>query len=289
MGQWLGYLFFRLIVGIFGIFPLNWLYRLSDLISFLLKRVIKYRSNIIEQNVHKAFPNRNDSFYQNLIEKYYRHLSDLFIESIKGYSLTSEQFDERFLFENEASLIPYYEARRSIIVLTSHIGNWEWAAMHMAKSIPHQSLGIYKPLSNRYIEEFVKKSRTKYDMVLIPVKQTPRVIVEANRKPSCIILVSDQSPTNMQKSIWVSFFGQDTPFVHGADDIARKFNYPVFYADIQRIKRGKYKLCYSLIHENPENLQRGELTKIYAEKLEELINKNPSDCFGLTDDGKEHT
>lgn len=47
--------------------------------------------------------------------------------------------------------------------------------------------------------------------------------------------------------------------------------------DYQRIKRGYYTAQLSVLSENPAALEKGEITKKYFAKLEEIIRKKPED------------
>jgi len=55
------------------------------------------------------------------------------------------------------------------------------------------------------------------------------------------------------------------------------YNLPVFYIDIQRVKRGFYEVKLSLLSDEPRELSEGEITRKYAQKLEEIIIKKPQD------------
>mgnify|MGYP003866975253 FL=1 len=56
---------------------------------------------------------------------------------------------------------------------------------------------------------------------------------------------------------------------------SKKYNYPAVFVDIQRVRKGYYELELSTLADNPSELLPGELTKLYANKLEEVIRKRP--------------
>jgi KDO2-lipid IV(A) lauroyltransferase len=88
-------------------------------------------------------------------------------------------------------------------------------------------------------------------------------------------MAADQSPSKPNHAIWVDFLGQRTAFLHGIEKHARQRDLPVVFVDIQREKRGYYTLELSFITEDPTQTKPGEITSLYARKLEEVILKNP--------------
>jgi len=79
----------------------------------------------------------------------------------------------------------------------------------------------------------------------------------------------------MDRAYWVQFLNRETAFLHGMEKHARLNNLPVIYADIQRIKRGYYVIEFSVLTQQPLELEEGVLTEMYARKLESIILKKP--------------
>jgi KDO2-lipid IV(A) lauroyltransferase len=88
-------------------------------------------------------------------------------------------------------------------------------------------------------------------------------------------MAADQSPSKPDNAIWVNFMGQETAFLHGIEKHARQRNLPVLFVDIQRVKRGFYTLKMSFITKTPQNTEPGEITSLYAKKLENIIKHKP--------------
>jgi KDO2-lipid IV(A) lauroyltransferase len=95
--------------------------------------------------------------------------------------------------------------------------------------------------------------------------------------PAVYIMMSDQHPSSRKKAIWVDFLGRGTACLHGADHYARKFDYPVYYMHIRRVKRGYYEASFDLIHASPSELGSSDLIQQYMGILEQEIKRKPSD------------
>ncbi len=93
-------------------------------------------------------------------------------------------------------------------------------------------------------------------------------------------MAADQSPSKrlLPKALWIDFLGIKTPFLQGPEKHARINNYPVVYVDINQKKRGYYELFLTVLTDKPISLKEGELTKLYAKKLEQNIINKP-ECW----------
>ena len=76
----------KFIYYIFSILPLKFLYVLSDLMSFILKKF--YRKNVVKKNLINSFPEKNDDEIINIYNAFYKNLCDLIFEVIKAYTIT---------------------------------------------------------------------------------------------------------------------------------------------------------------------------------------------------------
>lgn len=247
------------------------------MISWFLRSCVKYRKKVLYDNLIRAFPDKPSSEINQLAKANYRILATTLMESLRGFTMNKETLLDRFQIKNQELLNRYYEEGRSAILLSSHIGNWEWAALSMAMQFKHPTYGIYKPLTNPYLEKYVLRTRGAFGLHLIPVKQTATAVQACQEKPGCLVLVADQSPGKIAKAIWTSFLGINTPFVHGPEVIAQENNWPVFYGDIQRTNQGHYIMDIELLVAEPQALPSGEITQRFAQKLESIIRKNPAD------------
>jgi KDO2-lipid IV(A) lauroyltransferase len=182
----------------------------------------------------------------------------------------------RYIFTNPEILNELYHQGEDIIVGTAHYGNWEWA-FSSADNIPYKCLGVYRPLSNKLFDRFFIYLRSKYGGYPIPVKETLRTIVEAkkNNERFALYLVGDQRPIREDLDFWSTFLNQETPVISGIDRLSRKFDTPVFYMQIERIRRGQYSVTFELITDKPKEEKELAIAERFIRKVEETIIKQP--------------
>jgi KDO2-lipid IV(A) lauroyltransferase len=264
---------------VIGLIPFRILYFISDGMYFFLYRVIRYRRKVVEENLRRSFPDISEKELKKLIRGSYKNLADIFVEGIKGFTMTDAQYLKRYKVKNTEILQPFREEKKSAIFLPAHYGNWEWGTkatpLHLGFK---QVIIIYKPLSNKPADLFFKKHRSHKGLIMGSIYETAKLFRKYSSDFSAFVMVSDQSPPPVAKKVyWIDFLGQETAFLRGTELFARQYNLPVFYSDIQRVKRGYYEVELSLITENPLSLPDGEITRRYAQLLEKTIRQKPED------------
>ncbi|MCB8964152.1 MAG: lysophospholipid acyltransferase family protein [Bacteroidales bacterium] len=272
------FILFIVSILLIAIQPWQLLYKYSDAVAYILQRVFKYRVKVTRNNLKLAFPEKSEEEIQNLENSVYKNLADISVEALKGFSMLNRQVKARHKIVNPELLDKYYRNGQSIIGVAGHINNWEWGAMSAGLQLKHYPIAIYKPMSNKLIDWFMKWNRSVRGTMLCPTSSTFETFQQYQTATCLYILVADQSPSDLTKAHWINFFGQETACIHGPEKYAKLYNYPVFFIDIQRIKRGFYEIEISPLAENPATLKEGELTQKYMQKLEEVIRKNP-ECW----------
>jgi KDO2-lipid IV(A) lauroyltransferase len=263
-------------IVILGLIPFFILYPLSDLVSFVLYRITGYRKSVVRENLAGSFPHLGKDDLRRLEKLSYKNLSDVLLEGIKGFTLTRRQILKRHKVLNPEILDPYKTAGKTVITLPTHYGNWEWGSLSPGLYIKdYKIVAFYKPLTNPYADSFVRDNRSRTGTMLASIYQTNATFESLKNVMSAYIMAADQSPSNTKNVVWVDFLGRQTAFLQGPEKYASRYNYPVFFVDIQRVKRGYYELELILLAENCAELAPGELTRRYARKLEEAILKKP--------------
>ncbi len=269
------YIIFRVFVGIFYFIPFRLIYWYSDFLSFFLGRILKYRRKVVLRNLKIAFPEKGEEEIKKYCKLFYKNLTDITLESFKGFTLTPEQIASRYRFLNPEVLDNLYDNKKSVLLLGSHYTNWEWAPVSAPSQTKLPMVGIYKGLKNKYIDNYMRQKRMKSGVEFRDARETFQVFEENKNKTMGYGLVADQSPSNIEAAIWVNFLNRETACLHGPEKYGRTRNYAAVYFDTQREKRGRYTVYFTILSQNPEETQPGELTQKYMAKLEEIIRKKP--------------
>ncbi|MBK5285422.1 MAG: lysophospholipid acyltransferase family protein, partial [Bacteroidia bacterium] len=153
--------------------------------------------------------------------------------------------------------------------------NWEWPALAFIRHSSHKSLGIYKPLNNKFFDLKLQQTRSKFGLTLMAVREVAQYFEEHKDIACSYGFIFDQSPSNPAKGHWMKFLNQDTVVLTGVERYARQYNFPVLYGKITREKRGMYRIEYELITDTPQQTKTGEITEANMRVNEKLILSAP--------------
>ncbi|MDG1725395.1 MAG: lysophospholipid acyltransferase family protein [Bacteroidia bacterium] len=266
---------FYLIIKPISLLPYPIIYGISNVISFLFFYVIPYRKKTVTKNIKNSFPQKDKKELNIIARKFYTHLSDIIVESIKLFSITQKQIDYRFSIENPEILQTYFDQGRDVILVGGHYNNWEILAVGINQIVPHDCFGIYTKLSDPFFDDKMKSSRSKFGLKMINTREVSSNFIKKNKTPRMTIFGADQSPTYSKNIHWTNFLNQDTAVALGTERFSKKYNLPVIFCSINKRKRGIYSTKLSVLTENPQDTEDGEITEMHTSKLENQINIQP--------------
>lgn len=270
------YYIFYGINWIITLLPLPVLYFFSDLLYFVLYYIVLYRRKVVAINLKNSFPEKTFEERKTIEKKFYRHLSDLIVETLKLTHMSKSTQNKRFSYSNLQIIDKLREEKRDVIAVLGHYNNWEWPTL-LPNYLKYKTIIIYKPLQNKYFNGFINNQRSKYGIVLTPTSQIIREIINYRKNDinTLSVFISDQIPAKGDIKYWTSFLNQDTAVFTGAGKIASKYDIAIVFFHIQKIKRGFYNLDIELLHEHTAGLSEDLITESHVRRLEEIIREKP--------------
>jgi Kdo2-lipid IVA lauroyltransferase/acyltransferase len=273
--DYLVYLIFRGFVVLFQLLPFRLAYIIADIICFVTYNIIGYRKNVVFNNLRKSLPGKTEAEYRKIAAAFYRHLCDMLVESLKSFTMTEAQVAERYKFERTLEMDQCYKEGRQTICVAGHYGNWEWAGIASGTQMLHKPVGFYKPLTNKYLDRYMQRTRVQGRAALVSINNTRQVFETDWGEPASFYMIADQSPPTYRLVHWVTFLNQETAVLHGPEKYARVLNLPVFYAWIKPVKRGYYTLDFVPLSMEPKNTKTGEISALFMKILEDQIIEDP--------------
>lgn len=264
-----------------SLLPLRALYCISDLLFFPMYYVIRYRREVIRNNLVRSFPEKELSEIIRIEKQFYAFFCDYLFETLKLLSISKKQLVRRMTFEGVDEMVHTMEKKNKnfCFVYLGHYCNWEWVAS-LPYWIPQHILcgQIYHPLRNKAFDKLFLRLRNRFGGECIPMKETLRRIIELKRaqQPTIIGFISDQSPKWNSIHHWTEFLHQDTPVFIGTEKIGKQVDAIVYMADIRRVKRGHYHCRFRLLADDMKKIPDYELTDTFTRQLETMIKENPS-------------
>ena len=262
-----------------SLLPFSILYVLSDFTYLIVYYLIGYRKKVVRENLKRSFPDKTDRELLATEKKFYHHLCDLLFESIKMATISKEEMSRRMKILNYEPLLKHYDENKSVLLITSHYGNWEWTSsfsMYLPADKPMYQ--VYKQLKNKFFDRLIYNLRIRFGSVNVEVNELFDVLssLKQQGKMGMIGLISDQSPSRKGIKYQSQFLNQRTPVITGTEIIAKKYDFPVYFVQIRRVKRGYYTCNPVPICLHPQESGKFEITEKYIRLLEQEIMAEPA-------------
>lgn len=258
-----------------GRMPLRVQYAIADFIYIIIYKIVKYRVSVVKDNLKNSFPEKNDGELLEIEKKFYKHLADVFVETMALSYISGDDLKKRFLYDG-IDRFQEIHSSRSVIAAMSHYGMWEMTVGYkLYTECPVKA--VYHPLSSVVMEAFYKKMRSRFGTTPIPMNSTAREIVnEQKAGNNCVVaLIADQTPPWHVIDRWFMFLNQPTAFFNGIEKLSLKYKMGVVFGHIEKVKRGYYVMHLEEIYDGEEVLEPHEITKRYVKHLEKVIQKAP--------------
>jgi len=268
---------FPLWLRILSSLPLPAWYAIASFLAFVLDKVMKSRREIVDMQLAACFPDRDKDWIAATRTAFYRNFADVSVEIIKAVTMKPGEIASRVTLENPEAARAAMDAGQSIIIVTSHNCNWEWALLKLSLEMGHPVHATYKPLKGRWGDRLMMTIRSRFGAEMIPARRLLLRVMRHRGPARVIAMVADQAPTSSGVRYFTQFMGLDTAFFIGPEAIAKAGKLPVFYIAMRRVSRGHYRIHFVEIAAGGEELPTGALIERYAAQIEAVTRERPPD------------
>lgn len=257
-----------------SLLPLKVLYFISDCFYVLAFYILKYRRDVVMNNLQIAFPEKTEKERIQIAKKFYHNLLDMFIESLKMLSVSEKFLAKRFT-ANWDVVNALKPTGKSVQVHLGHNFNWEWGNSVFVKNTLFKLLAVYMPIENKILDKLFYKLRTRSGAIFLSAPYLKNEFVPYKNTQYLLGLIADQSPSQPGNAWWYNFFGRPTPFLKGPAKAAIANDTSVVFAFIHKPRRGYYEAVFTLAEEDPATSTGQELTQKFVLYLEDVIRQYP--------------
>jgi KDO2-lipid IV(A) lauroyltransferase len=257
--------------------PMGALYAFAGFLYFLAYYVVRHRQRVIADQLQKVFPGMSAAERTGIHKRFLRNFCDVLVEVLKSLSMSEADMNARVRILNTDAARQYLDAGRSVMLVTSHLCNWEWLLQGMALQLKYPLDAAYKPLHDQWAERLMLRVRSRFGARLIPAKELLADFLRRRGIVRALAMNADQAPISTDKRHWTVFLGQDTAFYVGAEQIARATRLPVIYVAMRRVGRGRYEGELRPLWDGRESVEPNVITERYARTCEIDVLRNPAD------------
>ncbi|BDC99956.1 lysophospholipid acyltransferase family protein [Persicobacter psychrovividus] len=251
--------------------PTSVYYGIANVLYFVGFRLSGYRKAVVRKNIRQAFPEKSEKECLKIEQQFFHHLCDYIVETALLSKMDAQELSRRITFNNADLLNDYYDQGKNVVLTTGHQANWEWMAL-MPKLLKFKSSAVYRQQSADVSDQIILQNRSKFGFNMIKDKE---LIAYLKNQPAdsleLIYMLCDQRPQPTKRPKVLKFMHQPTAVFQGLDFIARKFDYEVVYAQLEKTSRGHYEVTF-----RPLDPQEGETpVECFFQKLEDSIRHQP--------------
>ena len=271
-----------------GRLPLPMLYGFGRVVYFVTFYLLRWRRDRAVSNLARSFPEKSTAERAAILQQSYHNMSEVFAELLWGWRASAEELKRRLTVDNPDLVARFVAERRSVILLTAHVCNWEWLLPGGGAHFGIPIDAVYKPIRVASVDAYMREARSRFGGQPIPINSFAFELLRRAGQPRAYGMVADQTPKKNMDKYWTSFLNQDTAFYVGAEKIARFLDAAVVYVAMRRLRRGYYAMHLQVLAEPPYDGQdddggasEGWITEAYARKLEAEIRSSPADWLWI--------
>ncbi|PHR56327.1 MAG: hypothetical protein COA44_08180 [Arcobacter sp.] len=278
----ISYYLFRFFESIFLALP----YKLQKFFILLLAKLAYIidtkHKKIIKANLDLTIKDEiSEEQYQEILKYCHKNLSLILLQVLRSSRLSIDELAKSVSFENRHYIDEAIKEGRKIIIVSAHYGNWELGATAVGALI-HPITSIHKKMNDDYFDDYLLKSRTKFNMTMIEKKGAIRHLVKAIKNNEIITMMIDQN-VNPKDGIYIDFLGAKATQSAAPAFLARKFGALIIPILIHTSpeKENIIRFFKPIETAKTDNEEKDILdsTQAQADLLAEVIRKHPKPWF----------
>jgi heptosyltransferase-2 len=272
------YLLYRSGSAIASALPLPVLFVFGEFFGFCVWIASgKYR-HLAQSNVAIAFGHeKSPGELRRLVRRHFQRLGANLLCSIKLTAMPLEKMAARIETENLDFIHRELRAGRPVVLLLSHLANWELFAHILPKYIGYvRNSTIYQRLGNRFIDEHVRRVRGRAGVEMFDRKEGFSNAIKLLRHGGAIGILSDQHAGD--HGVWVPFFGRLASTSPLPALLANRTGAALVGVAIYTDGRARWRIAISPALENNEE-PVGLLSAKINQVIEQQIRRAPEDWF----------
>jgi len=272
------YLLYRAGSAIASALPLPLLFIFGEFLGFCAWLILPGYRHLAQRNVAIAFGNeKSPQQLRHLVRRHFQRLGANLLCSVKLTSMPLEEMAMQIETENLDSVHRELRTGRPVVLVLSHLANWELFAHILPTFIGYvRNSTIYKKLGNRFIDEHVRRVRGRAGVEMFDRKEGFEKAIKLLRGGGAIGILSDQHAGD--HGLWVPFFGRLASTSPLPALLAKRTGAALVGVAIYTNGRARWRIIVSPAVEDRQD-SVGSLTAKTNELIAAQIRRAPEDWF----------
>jgi lipopolysaccharide heptosyltransferase II len=272
------YLLYRAGTAIASVLPLRVLFVLGNLVGFIGWLLLSKYRRLAQRNLEIALANeKSPRELRRICRRHFQRSGANFLCGTKLGSMSPEKLERYVEAENTDAVHQHLRARRPVIVLLSHIGNWEVTGPLVPHYFHYARVGtVYQKLRNRYLDRDVNRKRARTGAELFDRSEGFHKPIELLRSGGLIGVLGDQHAGD--HGLWTPFFGRLASTSPLTALLAKRTGAAVIALAVHTVGPARWRLVFSPLSDSP-GVSVNSVTFEANEMIEREIRKAPEDWF----------
>ena len=272
------YLFYRAGTAAAKVLPLRVLFVLGNFMGFAGWLLLPQYRRLARRNLEIAFANeKSPRALGRICRRHFQRSGANFLCGTKLGSMSPEKLARYVEAENADAVHQHLRARRPVIVLLSHIGNWEVTGPLVPHYFHYARVGtVYQKLRNRYLDRDVNRKRARTGAELFDRSEGFHKPIELLRSGGLIGILGDQHAGD--HGLWTPFFGRLASTSPLSALLAKRTGAAVVALAVYTVGPARWRLVFTPLRDSP-GASVNSTTLEANEMIEQEIRKEPEDWF----------
>lgn len=272
------YFCYRAALALLTAMPLRMVFSLGEILGFLGWLFLPPYRRLALRNVEIAFGDEKSAAEKRgIVRQHFRQLGANLLSGMKLNTMPLETVAG--LVETEGAEQVHHLLRdgRPVILVLSHLGNWELFAQILPHYFAYKRLStVYQKLGNRRLDEFVRKQRARFGVELFDRSEGFQEAIRLLRGGGMIGILSDQHAGD--HGMWVPFFGRLASTSPLPALLAKRTGAAVVVASLFTAGSARWRMTFGAPFDVP-NDSVPSLTARMNEVIAAEIERAPEDWF----------
>jgi heptosyltransferase-2 len=272
------YLLYRLGLAIASAIPLRLLFAIGNLLGLAAWLLLPKYRHLAQRNLEIAFANeKSPGELSRIARQNFQRLGANLLCSIKMGSMPPEKMAQHVETENFETVHQELRAGTPVVLLLSHIGNWELFAQLFPHYVNYTRLAtVYQRLGNRYIDAHVRRQRGRTGVETFDRADGFHGPIELLRSGGLIGILGDQHAGD--HGVWAPFFRRLASTSPLPGLLAKRTGAAVIAAAVHTEGPARWRMVFTRRINSPGD-SVDLITFKGNETIEEQIRSAPEDWF----------
>ena len=280
--SYLLYCVYRILSELVALLPLSVGFTIGSTLGWLAYYFAGPYRRLVMRNLGIAFEGeKSEVEIRKLAHEHFASLGANLFASFKLATMSPEAISARVDIQNMEALHRAAEPGNGVVLVLSHLGNWEL----LAQLVPHGPSGrlvgtVYQPLGNRYFDQHVKAARARFGLVPFDRRRGFSEPIKFLREGGIAGVLVDQHAGD--GGMWTPLFGRLASTSPLAATMALRTGSPLVAVAVYTTGRARWRLAVS----DPlprETTNPDQLTAEINLALEREVRVSPADWFWMHD------